>query len=141
MVGRAEPEACVTVFLDRDAVITVGSIACGEPLVVRDEGLLQSAVARPQASAFGLDAYPDVWGKAAAMMQSLAVNHPFVDGNKRTSWQAAYVFLGLNWIRPEVELDNDRAEEFVLALTTGDLVEWMEISTHLQSLYIQRSEP
>lgn len=127
----------MTVFLDRDAVVTVGSIACAEPLAVRDEGLLQSAVARPQASAFGLDAYPDLWGKAAALMQSLAVNRPFVDGNKRTAWQAAYVILGLNEIRPEIVLDNDRAETFVIAVATGELTEWAEIGAELRYLYLR----
>ena len=127
----------MTVFLDRDAVVTVGSIACQEPLVVRDEGLLQSAVARPQASAFGLDAYPDDWGKAAALLQSLTVNHPFVDGNKRTAWQSAYVFLGLNGIHPEVELDNDRAEDLMNAVAIGDVNEWAEISSVLRSLYVR----
>ncbi|MGV9860628.1 type II toxin-antitoxin system death-on-curing family toxin [Gordonia sp. NPDC003425] len=125
----------MTIYLDRDAVVTVGSIACEEPLVVRDEGLLQSAVARPKASAFGLDAYPDEWGKAAALLQSLTANHPFVDGNKRTAWQSAYVFLGLNDIHPEVALDNDGAEDFMNAVATGDLVDWRDIGRTLHSLY------
>lgn len=113
----------------------VGSIACEEPLVVRDEGLLQSAVARPKASAFGLDAYPDEWGKAAALLQWLTANHPFVDGNTRIAWQSAYVFLGLNDIHPEVALDNDGAEDFMNAVATGDLVDWRDIGRILHSLY------
>ncbi|MEU0296646.1 Fic family protein, partial [Streptomyces microflavus] len=55
---------------------------------VRDYGLLESALARPQASVFGQDAYPDVWQKAAALMESLARNHGLVDGNKRIAWYA-----------------------------------------------------
>lgn len=76
---------------------------------VRDYGLLDSALARPQSSVFGQDAYPDVWEKAAALMESLARNHALVDGNKRIAWYAAWVFLHMNghpwtrsstWTRP-----------------------------------------
>ncbi|MGI6797740.1 type II toxin-antitoxin system death-on-curing family toxin [Gordonia sihwensis] len=127
-----------TVFLDRDAVVTAGSIAFEAPLTIRDEGLLQSAVARPQATAFGLDAYDTLWGKAAALMQSLATNHPFVDGNKRTAWQSAYVFLGINGVGPTVPLDNDKAEEFVLDVAESRLTDWVEISVVLEDLYTMR---
>lgn len=68
----------------------------GDPPPIRDIGLLGSAVARPQASAFGSDAYPDVWTKAAALLQSLVKNHALIDGNKRLCWLATAVFLELN---------------------------------------------
>lgn len=60
---------------------------------VRDVGLLASAVARPQATFDGADLYPDLSEKAAALMDSLTRNHPFVDGNKRTAIAAAALFL------------------------------------------------
>lgn len=60
---------------------------------VRDLGLLQSAVARPQATFDRKDLYPDLFHKTAALMESLAQNHPFVDGNKRTAITAAALFL------------------------------------------------
>jgi len=63
---------------------------------VRDLGLLESAVARPQAAFDGEDLYPDLWRKTAALMQSLVQNHPFVDGNKRTGITAAAMFLRRN---------------------------------------------
>lgn len=63
---------------------------------VRDLGLLQSAVARPQATFDGADLYPDLYAKAAALMESLAQNHPFVDGNKRTAITATALFLVRN---------------------------------------------
>ena len=63
---------------------------------LRDIGLLQSAVSRPRATFKGKDLYKDVFHKAAALMQSLAVNHPFIDGNKRTAITSAAVFLTLN---------------------------------------------
>lgn len=63
---------------------------------VRDLGLLESAVARPQATFGGRDLYPDLWIKAAVLMESLIRDHPFVDGNKRTALAATGIFLELN---------------------------------------------
>jgi death on curing protein len=60
---------------------------------VRDLGLLRSAVARPRAIFGGEDLYPDIFRKAAALMESLILNHPFLDGNKRTAISAAGLFL------------------------------------------------
>src|SRR6202046_3300761 len=69
---------------------------------VRDVGLLDSAVSRPQSSAFGEDAYPSVSLKAAALLQSLVNNHALIDGNKRLGWLATVVFLDLNDRHPEL---------------------------------------
>lgn len=88
---------------------------------VRDYGLLDSALARPQASVFGQDAYPDVWQKAAALMESLARNHALVDGNKRLSWYATWVFLHVNGHPLDPEFDVDEAEAFVLDVCQGAL--------------------
>lgn len=124
----------MTVYLDRYAVITAGSVACGVALSVGDEGLLASAIARPQTTAFGLDAYPSVFDKAAALMHSLANNHPFVDGNKRTAWASAWLMLALN---DEVDmqrvgaLDVDAAERFVLSVA-ADEMDWRKISVGLR---------
>ncbi|MFD7612187.1 type II toxin-antitoxin system death-on-curing family toxin [Streptomyces sp. NPDC059828] len=88
---------------------------------VRDYGLLDSALARPQSSVFGQDAYPDVWQKAAALMESLARNHALVDGNKRLSWYATWVFLHMNGHPLDVQFDVDEAEQFVLDVCQGML--------------------
>ncbi|MBM9508824.1 type II toxin-antitoxin system death-on-curing family toxin [Actinacidiphila acididurans] len=88
---------------------------------VRDYGLLESALARPQASVFGQDAYPDLWQKAAALMESLARNHAMVDGNKRLAWYATWVFLQINGHRLRADFDVDEAEKFVLAVCQGQL--------------------
>ncbi|SBT91765.1 death on curing protein [Streptomyces sp. DI166] len=88
---------------------------------VRDYGLLDSALARPQSSVFGQDAYPDVWQKAAALMESLARNRSLVDGNKRIAWYATWVFLHLNGHPLDAEFDVDEAEQFVLDVCQGDL--------------------
>lgn len=63
---------------------------------VRDVGLLESALMRPASSAFGQDAYPDLWSKAAALLHSIIRNRPFMDGNKRTSVALALAFLDHN---------------------------------------------
>jgi death-on-curing protein len=63
---------------------------------IRDIELLQAAVARPEASAFGADAYPTLREKAAALLHSLARNHPFTDGNKRTATVGVVFMLRVN---------------------------------------------
>ena len=65
---------------------------------VRDWDLLASALGRPQATFGGQDLYPDIFLKAAALVQSLSSNHPFVDGNKRTALTTLEYFLHLNGI-------------------------------------------
>jgi death on curing protein len=111
----------VTEYLDRDDVLTVGATAVGSALTVSDYGLLDAAVARPQATVFGVDAYPDNFTKAAALLQSLARNHAFVDGNKRTAWGATWVFLHINGIELG-DVDVDDAEVFMNDVASrGDL--------------------
>jgi len=63
---------------------------------VRDMGLLEAAAARPMSTVFGADAYPTLPEKAAALLHSIARNHPFADGNKRTATIAALFMLQVN---------------------------------------------
>jgi len=63
---------------------------------VRDFSLLHSAVERPKATFDGKDLYPSAFAKAAALLQSLCMNHPFTDGNKRTAWATTHLFLWRN---------------------------------------------
>lgn len=63
---------------------------------VRDWGLLHSAVERPRAAFEGEELYPDLWRKAAALGHSLVLHHPFVDGNKRTAWEAMHTMIEEN---------------------------------------------
>jgi death-on-curing protein len=96
---------------------------------VRDIGLLESAVARPQATFGGEDLYPNVFLKAAALMQSLIGNHPFVDSNKRTGIAAAGLFLRRNgW---PLVADNIEVESFTLRVT-GVQLEAAEIAAWLK---------
>lgn len=68
----------------------------GTTASVRDFALLHSAIERPKATYSGKDLYPDVFAKAASLLQSICLNHPFTDGNKRTAWAATHRFLWLN---------------------------------------------
>jgi len=112
----------VTEYLDRDDVLTAGSAAVGQVVRVSDYGLLDAAVARPRTTVFGLDAYPDNFAKAAALLQSLARNHALVDGNKRTAWAAAWVFLYINGVTLG-DFDVDDAEILMNDVATNGELE------------------
>ncbi|HZD23453.1 MAG TPA: type II toxin-antitoxin system death-on-curing family toxin [Acidimicrobiia bacterium] len=86
---------------------------------VRDLGLLDAAIARPQSSAFGEDAYPTVKLKAAALLHSIVTNHALVDGNKRLGWLATTVFLDING--EPVDLDDDDAFQLVVDVAEGGI--------------------
>ena len=79
---------------------------------VRDLNMLLSAVSRPRASFDDKDLYPDLFHKAAALLDSLINNHPFVDGNKRTGIAAAALFLQANGYR--LDVSNTELEQFTI---------------------------
>lgn len=106
-----------TEYLDLEDLLDIARRVVGEGVVVRDYGLLHSALSRPRASVFGADAYPDLHHKAAALLHSLARNHALVDGNKRLAWTVCRTFLAVNgeWISaPE-----DERFDFVISVATG----------------------
>ncbi len=107
-------------YLDTEDLLELARRLLGEPPPVRDVGLLGAAAARPQASAFGEDAYPDVWTKAGALLQSVVNSHPLIDGNKRLGWLAASVFLELNEASVRAAA-NDDVYELVMAAAAGSL--------------------
>lgn len=86
---------------------------------IRDVGLLESAAHRPQATVFGVDAYPEIDTKAAALLELLVRNHPLVDGNKRIGWLATVVFYGLNDI--DLDAPDDDAYDLAIAVASGQL--------------------
>lgn len=95
---------------------------------IRDVGLLDSAVHRPQATVFGVDAYPEIDQKAAVLLESLVRNHALIDGNKRIGWLATVVFYGLNDI--ELEAPDDDAYAIVIAIASGAIT-YEEAAAHL----------
>jgi death on curing protein len=100
-------------------LLSIADEVIGTP-AVRDIGLLDSAAHRPQASAFGKDAYPTIHEKAAALLEAVVRNHALVDGNKRLAWSAGVVFYDLNGF----DLDPPpvgEAVELVVAVAAGHM--------------------
>ena len=95
---------------------------------IRDPGLLEAALFRPQTGY-----YPTLIDEAAALWESLSQNHPFVDGNKRTAFAATYVFLAINGL--DIIATDDEAQDFVLGLyatssiTFDNLCAWLGENT------------
>lgn len=95
---------------------------------VRDLGLLDAAAHRPAVTAMGRDAYRSIDEKAAVLLESLARNHPLVDGNKRLAWMSIFTFYGLNGLdldAPEVDAYN-----LVIGVATGSM-EYGEVAKRL----------
>ena len=105
-------------YLDTEDLVGLARRLLGEAVPLRDIGLLGAVAARPQASAFGEDAYPGVWTKAAALLQSIVKNRPLVDGNKRLGWLATAVFLELN-DTSVAAVANDEVYALVIAVASG----------------------
>lgn len=99
---------------------------------VRDFGLLHSAVERPKATYTGNDLYPTLFTKAASLLQSLCLNHPFTDGNKRTSWLSTKRFLYLNGYYLKAKKSD--AVEFMLYVDNKkpkihEIANWLKINS------------
>lgn len=114
------------IFLRLDELLLVAERTLGGEPLVRDIGLLESAVARPRATAFGSDAYPGLMQKVAALAHSIARNHALVDGNKRLALAGTIAFLGVNGFR--LTFTNDEAYEFIIGLATGELADIAKIA-------------
>ena len=117
-----------TAYLTTDDLLVLVEELGG--LQVRDFGLLDSDAHRPQATAFGDDAYPDLNTKAAVLLESIVRNHPLVDGNKRLSWVAVVVFYGLNGV--VLRAPEDPAYDRVVGVAEGRL-DYAEVATQLAS--------
>lgn len=106
----------------------------GMPGVLNLAGL-ESAVARPQATMEGDDLYASVLEKAAVLLHSLVLNHPFQDGNKRTAFTALGLFLHYNGMA--LEISNTEAENFVVNVADAHvdvktIVDWLQ--SHARSI-------
>jgi death on curing protein len=118
------------IFLDLEDLLHVATRTLGAEPEVRDAGLLESALARPRASALGEDAYPGIHEKAAALLHSLARNHALVDGNKRLALAATIVFYGMNGLR--LTLTNDEAYDLIVEVASGRLDDARAIAARLE---------
>ena len=95
--------------------------AHGGSLGIREEALLESAIAAPQATMMGQPLFTDPVEIAAAYLFYLCRNHPFIDGNKRTALATCLVFLSENELLPEEQLDADAWESLVLGVASSQL--------------------
>jgi len=93
-------------------VAVIQKYSPGEHIGVKDRGLLESAINRPQSSAFEEDAYSTIFEKAGALFESLGQNHPFQNANKRTAFTAMVIFLKLNGYH--FVMDQKEAEDFTV---------------------------
>ena len=112
----------MTVYLSLDQVLELHRLQIdrfGGSAGLRDRGGLEAALARPQMTFAGEDLYPDVESKASAVMHSLVMNHPFVDGNKRTGAAVAELFLNLNGL--ELEAGDEDLVELTLSVARGEV--------------------
>jgi len=118
------------IYLTLPELLRVAERTLGADYAVRDYGLLEAALARPQATAFGKDAYPDLDAKAAALLHSIARNHALIDGNKRLALAGVIAFYGLNGRR--LTLTNDEAYDLVIGVAAGQLDNVDDIAAVLQ---------
>ena len=119
------------IYLTLTELLYVAERTLGPEVPVRDHGLLESALARPQATVFGRDAYEGLEEKAGALLHSLARNHGLVDGNKRLALAATIAFLGLNGYR--LTLTNDEAYTLVMEVASGELDDVTTISERIRA--------
>ncbi|MEO5648708.1 MAG: type II toxin-antitoxin system death-on-curing family toxin [Ginsengibacter sp.] len=104
----------------------------GGSMGVRDLNGLESALARPFQTFGGEDLYPDFFAKAAAIAESIIINHPFIDGNKRTG----YVLMEsiLRYANVKIIADDELLYNFMISISTGekrfdDIVKWLKNNT------------
>jgi death on curing protein len=101
----------------------------------RDEGLMESAIARPYQTFGGEDLYPSVFEKAAAIVESIIINHPFIDGNKRTGFLAMLAVLDNE--NYQLSISNNEIYNFTIKISTGEIkfeeiVSWLKSNTSLK---------
>lgn len=118
------------IYLNLPELLHIAQRALGGEAAVRDHGLLQSALSRPQATAFESEAYPSLEEKSAALLHSLTRNHALMDGNKRLALAATIAFLGVNGKR--LTISNDQAYEMIMAVASGDLDDVSAIANYLR---------
>lgn len=106
-------------FLAAEDCVRIARRVIGPGVTVRDMGLIEAAVARPQATFDGQPVYDDIVDMAAALTESLVTNHALVDGNKRIGFACLIVFLRMNGRR--ITMTNDDAYDFIDGIASGQL--------------------
>ena len=121
-------------YLTLDDVLAAAEAHLSYPAEVGDYGLLESAIARPQATVFGENAYLTIHEKAAALLQSLATNHALIDGNKRTAFVATALFYALNSLHVTAGAAEDELFDLIIAVATRKLDTVQAIALELARL-------
>lgn len=123
-------------YLDLDDLLELARRLVGDPPPIRDVGLLGSALARPQTTVGGNDAYATIWSKAAALLQTIVGNHALVDGNKRLGWLATAVSLEIN-NASVAGATNDDVYDLVMSVAASEAT-LEEIAEQLERLHEPR---
>lgn len=116
-------------YLDFDTICLINETFCGEGAGVRDEQGIRGITERPADTFMGEELYPEVFQKAATLLEGFSTTQFFLDGNKRTSFLSATVFLGCNkfdWYGPDV----DAAEGYLLEVAANqhsvdEIAQWL----------------
>ncbi len=124
----------MTEALDLEDLLAAAEAILGRPPEVRDIGLLESALARPLASAFGVDAYATLELKAAALLHSIVTGHALVDGNKRLGWVACRLFYRVNGA--DLRMPADAAYELVVGVADGSLRDAARIADRMRPFIV-----
>lgn len=122
MIAITEVEIIHTILIDR----------FGGAHGIRDIDALESAIARPFQTFDNSDLYPSVIEKAASLMESILINHPFVDGNKRSGYMLLRIFLLSNNV--DISASQDNKYEFVIGVASGvlkydSILAWLKLNT------------
>jgi death-on-curing protein len=122
-------------MITKDEILTLHKLSIekyGGADGIRDEGLLESAIARPYQTFAGEDLYHSVFERAAAIGESLIINHPFVDGNKRTGFLGMFALLNLEGFT--LSAPEDEAYKITIDISTGttkfeEILDWLKANT------------
>ena len=126
----------MVVYLDEDDLVAAATAFLGHPPAVRDYGLLSSALARPAASMYGVEAYPALDEKAAALLLSVTKNHALIDGNKRLGWVAVRLFYALNGVR--LVMPQDTAYALLVGVAAGEIDDVETVAQKLAEHVVRR---
>lgn len=119
------------IYLTLPELLHVAERTLGDEVAIRDYGLLESGLTRPQTTVFGADAYDSAEAKAAALLHSLARNHALVDGNKRLALAAMIAFHGVNGRK--LTFSNDQVYDLVMSVATGEMDDIATIADHIRN--------
>jgi len=120
----------VTEHLDLEDLLVAAEAALERPPQVRDIGILEAAVARTRASVYGVDAYPDLHAKAAALLHSIVTGRALIDGNKRLAWVSVRLFYRLNGSDLRAPIDD--AYGLVMSIADGSVRDVRDIAHRLR---------